>query len=165
MPSSSLGRRNSFLHTRKGREGDSPDFSRKLPRAPLLSRTERRERPCFPRPARSGLLPPARAPQPPRTLTVSSGCPTNTRHMPPKPPASRFLSGLMGFTSSAMVSPSVTVPVVSRPALLHCSSRGAGAADLSPTFGWAGHEPRAGREEGLDRLPGPGFRRWRYFRP
>ena len=75
--------------------------------------------------------------------------------MPPKPPASRFLSGLMGFTSSAMVSPSVTVPAVSRPAPLHCSSRGAGAADLSPTFGWAGPEPGAGREEGLDGLPAP----------
>lgn len=32
-----------------------------------------------------------------RTLTVSKGCPTNTRHTPPKPPARRFLSGLMGF--------------------------------------------------------------------
>lgn len=78
---------------------------------------------------------------------MSRGCPTNTRHMPPKPPARRFLSGLTCFGSSAMVSlrqstwrlPAVLV-------LLRCPSYTTGSADLSPTLGRAG--PWAGRKEG-----------------
>lgn len=43
------------------------------------------------------------APHPRRlTLMVSSGCPTNTRQTPPKPPAKKFFTGLMGCGCSAM---------------------------------------------------------------
>lgn len=134
--SSSLGCRNSFPDPRKG---DSLDFSWKLPRTPLLFQTKPRGRPYFPRPARASSLQPA--PQHSRTLTVSSGCPTNTRHMPPKPPASRFLSGLMGFAWSAMVRPSVAVPVGSQEHRSTAPAAGAAPPTFHPLSGGRGMSP------------------------
>lgn len=71
--------------------------------------------------------------------------------MPPKPPASRFFSGLMGFASSAMVRPSASPAVcvyLFRTGPAPQPQPHAGSADLPPTFGWAGQEPGTGWEEG-----------------
>lgn len=162
-----MGRRNSFPPHPKGSRGDSR-ISQELS-GPTSVRTKRREGPLLSRAllGKTSSLHPARAPQPPRTLTVSSGCPTNTRHMPPKPPASRFLSRLMGFTSSAVVDPSVTV-ACGFPLRLRSTTPAAAPAPpeaFHPLSGGRGLSPGAGREEGLDGLPALASAQRRCFRP
>lgn len=86
------------------------------------------------------------------TLMVSSGCPTNTRHTPPKPPAKKFFTGLMGCGCSAMATvdegretePGSSVPTERAPPLR--------AATFTPVPGraarWDAGGTRGGRERG-----------------